>query len=118
MLSLGFQEIILTTCDFSKETMAGFDSSKAYAEQEDVYFNDGREVELQRFVCSRPSLEKLKGSPQEVLAAIDEFGRQRKYLMNIGSEKGAIVADLIASLKPKIMVSEPDIESLVQISSH
>ncbi|KAF3351507.1 GPN-loop GTPase 2-like protein [Verticillium dahliae VDG2] len=84
--------------------MAGFDSSKAYAEQEDVYFNDGREVELQRFVCSRPSLEKLKGSPQEVLAAIDEFGRQRKYLMNIGSEKGAIVADLIASLKPKIMV--------------
>ncbi|KAL9944441.1 hypothetical protein ACHAQF_006295 [Verticillium nonalfalfae] len=84
--------------------MAVFDSSKAYAEQEEIYFNDGREVELQRYVCSHPSLERLKGSPQEVLAAIDEFGRQRKYLMNIGSEKGAIVADLIASLKPKIMV--------------
>ncbi|KAM0281852.1 hypothetical protein ACHAQH_003341 [Verticillium albo-atrum] len=84
--------------------MATFDSSKAYAEQEEIYFDDGREKELQHYVHSRPNIEQLRNSPRDVLAAIDEFGRQQKYLMNIGSEKGAIVTDLIEDLKPKTMV--------------
>ncbi|KAM3506943.1 hypothetical protein MY10362_002063 [Beauveria mimosiformis] len=83
---------------------ASFDRSKAYAQQEEVYFNDGREAQLLDHVQSRPDIEKLRGSPQKVLAAIDEFGRQEKYLMNIGEDKGAIVTKVIRETQPKIMV--------------
>ncbi|KAM3436401.1 hypothetical protein MY4824_004369 [Beauveria thailandica] len=81
-----------------------FDPSKAYAQQEEVYFNDGREAQLLDHVQSRPDIEKLRGSPEKVLAAIDEFGRQEKYLMNIGEDKGAIVTKVIRETQPKIMV--------------
>ncbi|KAG5994224.1 hypothetical protein E4U52_001319, partial [Claviceps spartinae] len=80
-----------------------FDNKTAYAEQEEVYFDDGRETELIRGILGRKDCEKMRGSPRKVLAAIDAFGRQ-KYLMNIGQEKGAIVTKLIATHKPKIMV--------------
>ncbi|OAA45805.1 catechol O-methyltransferase [Beauveria brongniartii RCEF 3172] len=83
---------------------ASFDPSKAYAQQEEVYFNDGREAQLLDHVQSRPDIDKLRGSPQKVLAAIDEFGRQEKYLMNIGEDKGAIVTKVIRETQPKIMV--------------
>jgi catechol O-methyltransferase len=39
-----------------------------------------------------------------VLKAIDEFGRTKKYLMNIGEDKGRIVTDLIHEVKPEIML--------------
>jgi catechol O-methyltransferase len=39
-----------------------------------------------------------------VLAAIDEFARTQKYLMNVGEDKGGIVTDLIAQVKPRTMV--------------
>ncbi|KAH6664767.1 catechol O-methyltransferase [Plectosphaerella plurivora] len=85
--------------------MTSFDKTKAYAEQEeDVYFDDGREIELLHFVFSRPNLDDLRGSPEKVLAAIDEYGRTKKYLMNVGEDKGRIVTDLIAEIKPKTMV--------------
>lgn len=64
-------------------------------------FDDGREEELVEFVTSQP---KLRGSPKGVLAAIDEYGRTRKYLMNVGEDKGSIVVDLIRELAPKTMV--------------
>ncbi|PMB66248.1 putative catechol O-methyltransferase 2 [Beauveria bassiana] len=83
---------------------ASFDPSKAYAQQEEVFFNDGREAQLLDHVQSRPDIEKLRGSPQKVLAAIDEFGRQEKYLMNIGEDKGAIVTRVIHETQPKVMV--------------
>lgn len=85
--------------------MASFDQTRAYAAQEDVFFNDGREIELLHFVYDHPNLEQIRGSPQRVLEAIDEFGRTRKYLMNIGEDKGNIVADLISEVKPSVMVS-------------
>ena len=56
------------------------------------------------FVYGHPSIEKIRGSPQKVLDAIDEYGRTKKYLMNVGEDKGKIVADLIAERKPQIMV--------------
>lgn len=88
--------------------MAKFDESKAYAAQEEeVYFDDGREIELLHFVYSRPNIEDLRGNPEKVLAAIDEYGRTKRYLMNVGEDKGKIVTDLIKERKPKIMVSEP-----------
>ena len=64
-------------------------------------FDDGREEELVRFVTSRP---ELRGSPTRVLGAIDEFARTRKYLMNVGEDKGSIVVNLIRQTRPKIMV--------------
>ena len=42
-----------------------------------------------------------------MLAAIDEYGRKQKYLMNVGEDKGKIVSNLIAEVKPQTMVSSP-----------
>lgn len=64
-------------------------------------FNDGREEELVAFVTSQPT---IRGNPQAVLAAIDKFGRTRKYLMNVGDDKGKIVVDIIRETKPKTML--------------
>jgi len=85
--------------------MGSFDQSKAYAPQEETFFDDGREIELLHFVYSHNNLDKIRGSPKEVLAAIDEFGRTKKYLMNVGDEKGRIVCDLITEVAPNTMVS-------------
>jgi len=84
--------------------MPAFDQSKAYAEQEDVFFDDGREIELLHFVYNLPDIDFIRGSPEKVLEAIDLFGRTRKYLMNVGEDKGRIVSELIAEVKPKTMV--------------
>ncbi|KAF2158882.1 hypothetical protein M409DRAFT_30669 [Zasmidium cellare ATCC 36951] len=84
--------------------MPEFDQKKAYAEQEDVFFDDGREIELLHFVYDLPDIDLIRGSPQKVLEAIDLFGRTKKYLMNVGEDKGKIVTELIAEVKPKTMV--------------
>ena len=83
-----------------------FDSAKAYAPQEEGtgFFDDGREIELLHYVYSHPNLETIRGSPEKVLEAIDEYGRIKKYLMNVGEDKGRIVCDLIQEVKPKTMV--------------
>ena len=56
------------------------------------------------FVYSKPELEDIRGSPAKVLAAIDDFARTKKYLMNVGEDKGRIVSDLVAEVKPQVMV--------------
>jgi catechol O-methyltransferase len=85
--------------------MPSFDNSKAYAAQETTFFDDGREIELLHYIYSRPDLESsLRGNPTNILAAIDEFARTKKYLMNVGEDKGRIVTDLIEEVKPKVMV--------------
>ncbi|KXT09618.1 hypothetical protein AC579_870 [Pseudocercospora musae] len=81
-----------------------FDQNKAYAEQEDVFFDDGREIELLHFVYNLPEIDSIRGNPQKVLDAIDLFGRTKKYLMNVGEDKGRIVSHLIAEVKPQTMV--------------
>ncbi|KAK4096850.1 hypothetical protein N658DRAFT_518967 [Parathielavia hyrcaniae] len=84
--------------------MAMFDESKAYAGQEDVFYDDGRELELLRFVYGRPDLDQIRGNSARVLAAIDEYARTQKYLMNVGEDKGRIVVELISEARPKTMV--------------
>ncbi|KAK4941527.1 hypothetical protein LTR10_018546 [Elasticomyces elasticus] len=84
--------------------MAEFDSSKQYQEQEETFFDDGREIELLHFVYSKSDVDSIRGSPTKVLAAIDEYARTKKYLMNVGEDKGRIVADLIAEVEPQVMV--------------
>ena len=51
-----------------------------------------------------PSLEEIRNSPSRVLKVVDEYGRKKKYLMNVGEDKGRIVTDLIAEVKPRTMV--------------
>ena len=85
--------------------MSNFDQSKAYSAQEQVFFDDGREIELLHFVYSKANINEIRGSPSKVLQAIDEFGRTKKYLMNVGEDKGKIVTDLIADVKPETMVA-------------
>lgn len=82
------------------------DQARAYVAQEEktAFFDDGREIELLHYVYSRPNLDRLRGSPEKVLEAIDEYGRTKKYLMNVGQDKGRIVSDLIRESKPKTMV--------------
>ncbi|KAH6980919.1 S-adenosyl-L-methionine-dependent methyltransferase [Ilyonectria sp. MPI-CAGE-AT-0026] len=85
--------------------MAQFDEHKAYVEQEDVvFFDDGREIELLHFVYSQPNIDELRGSPEKILAVIDKYARTKKYLMNVGEDKGKIVTDLIKEVKPQTMV--------------
>lgn len=86
--------------------MPHFDDSKAYAAQEEVFFDDGREIELLHYVYNRSDIEELRNNPTKVLQAIDEYGRTQKYLMNVGEDKGKIVTDLIAEVKPETMVSQ------------
>jgi catechol O-methyltransferase len=64
-------------------------------------FEDGREEELVEYVTNQPN---IRGSPRDILAAIDGFARTRKYLMNVGDDKGQIVVDLIREMHPKIMI--------------
>ncbi|KJZ76901.1 hypothetical protein HIM_03778 [Hirsutella minnesotensis 3608] len=84
--------------------MAQFNQAKAYAPQNETFFDDGREIQLLHYVYSRPDIQQLRGSPEKVLEAIDEYGRTKNYLMNVGEDKGAIVARLIAETKPAVMV--------------
>lgn len=67
-------------------------------------FDDGREIALLHFIYSHPKLSEMRGNPQRVLEAIDEYGRTKKYLMNIGEYKSGIVTDLIKNVKPQVMV--------------
>ena len=85
--------------------MAQFEQAKAYVTQPEVFFDDGREIELLHHIYSRSDVDSLRGSPQKLLAAIDEYARTQKYLMNVGEDKGKIVTDLIGQVKPKTMVS-------------
>ncbi|KAI9840266.1 MAG: hypothetical protein M1837_001801 [Sclerophora amabilis] len=82
-----------------------FESHKAYVPQEQTaFFDDGREVELLHFVYNHPSLASIRGSPSGVLKAIDEYARTKKYLMNVGEDKGNLVKDLILETKPDVML--------------
>ena len=92
--------------------MTEFDERKAYAKQEDIYFNDGREIEVLHFVYNKTNIDEIRGSPEKVLAAIDEYGRKHKYLMNVGEDKGKIVCDVIAETKPETMV-----QSLLRVTT-
>lgn len=53
---------------------------------------------------NHPSLNEMRGNPQKVVEIIDEFGKTKKYLMNIGEFKAKTVVDLIKERKPRVMV--------------
>ncbi|TVY30052.1 Catechol O-methyltransferase [Lachnellula hyalina] len=78
-----------------------FDQGKAYVPQEEKFFDDGREEELVHFITKKTD---LRNSPRKILAAIDEYARTQKYLMNVGEDKGHIVSGIIRKRRPGIMM--------------
>ncbi|KAA8909637.1 catechol O-methyltransferase [Sphaerosporella brunnea] len=82
-----------------------FTSSHRYGEQGEVFFNDGRELELLQRIFSQPpaELSKLRNNPRGILSFIDNFATQ-KYLMNVGELKGKHVTALLRSQKPSLCV--------------
>ncbi|KAI4594804.1 hypothetical protein KJ359_007607 [Pestalotiopsis sp. 9143b] len=66
--------------------------------------NDGREIALLHWIFTHPKLEEMRGQPQRVLDAIDEYGKGEKYLMNVGEYKSKTVIDIIRDVKPAVMV--------------
>ncbi|KAJ5709447.1 catechol O-methyltransferase 1 [Penicillium malachiteum] len=81
------------------------DESQFYKPEEEIFHNDGREERLLEFIRAHPDYNDMQGSPEKILAAIDQYGRTTDFLMNVGKEKGKIVAeDLIPRFKPDLMV--------------
>lgn len=56
------------------------------------------------FIHGKPDIEKIRNNPSRVLSAIDEFARDKKYLMNVGEDKGKIVTQAISERRPQTMV--------------
>ncbi|PWY71718.1 S-adenosyl-L-methionine-dependent methyltransferase [Aspergillus heteromorphus CBS 117.55] len=75
-----------------------------YKPEEEVYCNDGRESALLSQIHSHPTHSTMQNNPSQILAAIDEFGREKNFLMNVGESKGAIVTKEIQDRNPTIMV--------------
>ncbi|KAL2215418.1 O-methyltransferase [Thermoascus aurantiacus ATCC 26904] len=65
---------------------------------------DNRHLTLLHHIYSLPNLADLKGNPQRILAAIDDFSENKQHLMNIGPKKGKLITDLIARIKPQTMI--------------
>ncbi|KAA8650302.1 O-methyltransferase [Aspergillus tanneri] len=75
-----------------------------YLPEQEIFCNDGREEDLLQFILSHPKLSELRDSPSAVLDAIDEYGRKRNFLMNVGQYKGAIITEIISRNKPNTML--------------
>ncbi|HJU21577.1 MAG TPA: O-methyltransferase [Casimicrobiaceae bacterium] len=58
---------------------------------------DGREEACARFVVANAAKGDLDGA----IAAIDRFAYRKKFLVNVGDEKGALLDDALARAKPK-----------------
>ncbi|KAJ5766032.1 catechol O-methyltransferase 1 [Penicillium nucicola] len=81
------------------------DQKAFYKPEEAIYHNDGREERLLQFIRAHPGYNEMQGNATRILDAIDEYGRTTDFLMNVGSEKGKVVAqELIPKLQPDLMV--------------
>ncbi|KAJ5111311.1 hypothetical protein N7532_001846 [Penicillium argentinense] len=78
-------------------------SNRPHAPPAHVIGQDGRETDLLHWMYARSDIKQLRGNPQKVIAAIDEYHTKHNQLMNIGAVKGAAISDLIAQRKPSIM---------------
>lgn len=68
-----------------------------------IQYDDGRELQLLHFIYGQPNLDEVQGNPQKVIDLIHEFEKQH-FFMNVGIEKGKVVTDLIAEVKPHTMI--------------
>ncbi|WP_233532057.1 O-methyltransferase [Antrihabitans sp. YC2-6] len=61
---------------------------------------DGRERALSAYVTQNAR----RGDLDDVIRAIDEFARNRSFLINIGDEKGLILDKAVARAQPKLLL--------------
>ena len=47
-----------------------------------------------------------RGDPESVLRTIDRFAREKRWLMNVGPDKGPLIAEMVARLRPEARVLE------------
>jgi catechol O-methyltransferase len=59
--------------------------------------NDGREARVLQYVKDHAH----QGNPVEVMKAIDTFGWNEEWLMNVGDDKGEILTEAVKSKQPK-----------------
>lgn len=52
---------------------------------------------------ARSDIKQLRGDPQKVIAAIDEYHDKHNQLMNVGDVKGPTILNIIAERKPSVM---------------
>jgi catechol O-methyltransferase len=73
------------------------------------------EIVTDRLTGAPPRVERVRafveehakeGDPEEVLGAMDRFAREHRFLMNVGPEKGLLVAELIGRLPSGARVLE------------
>lgn len=56
------------------------------------------------YIYSHPELESMRGNPDKILAAMDDFSSQQDLLISVGHEKAKILRELVASQKPQVGV--------------
>jgi catechol O-methyltransferase len=66
--------------------------------------HDGRETALLKYIYNHPDLDKLRNSPADICRVMDEFAAKEDFLINIGSDKGGKVRDIIEKEKPTILL--------------
>ncbi|KAJ5727152.1 S-adenosyl-L-methionine-dependent methyltransferase [Penicillium malachiteum] len=87
------------------ELLAKYPSLGKFDDNDDeIESHDGREVVLLKYIYSHPSLDQLRGSPQAICDVMDEFAAKEDFLINIGSDKGKKVHDMIKEEKPSVLV--------------
>ncbi|OQE29977.1 hypothetical protein PENSTE_c002G01679 [Penicillium steckii] len=79
-------------------------SNRPHAPPATKWCLDGREVDLLHWIHARPDIKQLRGNPQKVIAAIDEYHNKHNQLINVGNKKGPTIIDLIAQRKPSLMI--------------
>jgi catechol O-methyltransferase len=65
-----------------------------------------REPSIQQAALDFVREHAAAGNPDSVLRALDRFARERRFLMNVGDEKGPLLDDVIAKAGPGARVLE------------
>ncbi|KAJ4423154.1 hypothetical protein N0V82_002148 [Gnomoniopsis sp. IMI 355080] len=69
-----------------------------------VESGDGREARVFSYIQSHPSFPSLRGNPAQILALMDEFAAQEDFLISVGPNKQQILAEIIITKKPTVLV--------------
>lgn len=75
------------------------------SDEEIVESHDGREVSLLKSIYDNPNLDSdIRGNPDAILRAIDDFAMKEEFLINIGPHKASLLESLIRANKPRVIV--------------
>ncbi|KAF2261177.1 S-adenosyl-L-methionine-dependent methyltransferase [Lojkania enalia] len=89
---------------FPKEVYDKYPSLRKFEIDGYKEWKGGRERALLEHVKQSPDFTQMEGNPAKLLEAMDEFAVQQDFLINIGSDKGRILTDLLAEERPKVVV--------------